>query len=207
MDRSALHSRSSYIPPHRTQLHPRMFFPKPPSPSRAKYFLAAAAFLVFPFLFYLFSTARSVHLSSRFAADPHPAAAFAVLIHAASSATTVRVFQSLGEGPVPFVARDGSGPNSQASRPGLAAFAGRPDGAGESLLSLLDFARRRVPKKLRRATTVRLLATGDLAAWNLLLRERILESCRLVLRSSGFLFRDEWASSITGPGLLLLLSF
>lgn len=53
---------------------------------------------------------------------------------------------------------------------------------------------------------MRLLATADLAAWDLRLRERILESCRRVLQSSGFLFRDEWASSITGPNLLFYLS-
>ncbi|GMP62744.1 hypothetical protein CsSME_00024727 [Camellia sinensis var. sinensis] len=73
MDLSKLQSRvsSSYIPPHRTQLHPRtILYPNPrassSSSNRDKCLILFASLFVFPFLFYLFYTAIGVHQSSKF---------------------------------------------------------------------------------------------------------------------------------------------
>ncbi|KAK1294856.1 putative apyrase 6 [Acorus calamus] len=64
---------------------------------------------------------------------------------------------------------------------------------------LIEFARERVPKAEWKDTKVRLLARmGTEMNGGSDAKGAILESCRRVLRSSGFMFRDEWASIITG---------
>lgn len=82
--------------------------------------------------------------------------------------------------------------------PGLSAYAEDPDGAGESLVELLEYAKTRVPRDQWGVTEIRLMATAGLRVLELDVQNRILESCRWVLRSSGFKFRDEWALVITG---------
>lgn len=82
--------------------------------------------------------------------------------------------------------------------PGLSSFTEEPDGAGHSLLALLEFGKSEIPKESWRDTEIRLMATAGLRMLEVNLQQRILESCRSVLRSSGFKFRNEWASVITG---------
>nr|DAD29211.1 TPA_asm: hypothetical protein HUJ06_030679 [Nelumbo nucifera] len=205
MDFSNLQSRASsaYIPPHRTQLHPRMHSfssfaspnPKPSQP-RDRWWVLLAAVLIVPFLFYLFAIARGIHKSSKF--DEWRPKGFGVIINAGSTGSTIHVFEFLNEGRIPFVGYDGKGSNSMKVRPGLSEFRDDPGRAGSSILSLVEFAKARVPKSEWKKTKVRLMGTGDLGRLDMDVRKAILESCRLVLRSSGFLFKDEWASVITG---------
>ncbi|MBA0573319.1 hypothetical protein Golob_000597, partial [Gossypium lobatum] len=82
--------------------------------------------------------------------------------------------------------------------PGLSAYAEDLAGAGYSLKELLEFARRKVPKKQWGETEIRLMATAGMRLLDDEVQERILEQCRKVLRVSGFKFRDDWASVITG---------
>lgn len=100
---------------------------------------------------------------------------------------------------MPFVGADGFGPNSMKIHPGLVKFAKDTENAGNSILDLLDFAQKRVPRAEWKATKVWLVATGGLGNVAPKEREAILKSCRRVLRLSGFMFRDEWASMVTGP--------
>lgn len=93
---------------------------------------------------------------------------------------------------------DWSGSSSMKVRPGLAGFAEDPEAAGESVARLIRFARRRVPKKERTNTRIQLMARLELDNLGSELREKILGSCRRALRSSGFLFKDEWARVILG---------
>lgn len=81
---------------------------------------------------------------------------------------------------------------------GLKEFAEEPARAGESMRGLLEFAKGRVPEREWEDTKVWLVESGGLAGMGSDARRRILESCRGVLRGSGFRFKDEWASSITG---------
>lgn len=96
------------------------------------------------------------------------------------------------------MAVDGSGTESERVRPGLAAFADDPGAAGRSISELIKFAKRRVRKKDRAKTKVVLAVSGGLEGLSPMVRGRIVESCRRVLRKSGFMFRDEWARVITG---------
>ncbi|KAF1863567.1 hypothetical protein Lal_00030620 [Lupinus albus] len=82
--------------------------------------------------------------------------------------------------------------------PGLSSFAEDTDGAGRSLEELVEFGKGRVPIENWRETEIRLMATAGLRMLNVGVQGKILESCRKVLRESGFLFRDDWASVITG---------
>lgn len=86
--------------------------------------------------------------------------------------------------------------------PGLSAFAEDLEGAGRSLSELVEFAKGRIPRESWSQTEIRLMATAGMRLLNAEVQERILESCRKVLRVSGFKFTDDWASVITG-----LLSF
>lgn len=82
--------------------------------------------------------------------------------------------------------------------PGLSSFAETTDKAGDSLKKLVDFAKTKVPVEFREKTEIRLMATAGLRLLHSKVQDKILESCRRVLRISGFRFRDEWATVISG---------
>ncbi|KAK9280155.1 hypothetical protein L1049_013842 [Liquidambar formosana] len=207
MDVSNLQSRVStaYIPPHRTQIHPRIMHSfsspsPPPNPKQQqpqlKWLILIASLFTLPFLFYLFTTARKIHHSSKFQA-PKPKS-FGIVIHSGPTGSRIRVFEFLNEGRIPFIGLDGSGSDSLMVRPGLAGFKEEPKTAGGSILGLIEFAKRRVPRSEWGDTKVQLMASGELENLGRDLRDALLESCRRVLRASGFLFKDEWARVIEG---------
>ncbi|XP_059640980.1 probable apyrase 6 isoform X2 [Cornus florida] len=203
MDLSNIQSRvsSSYIPLHRTQLHPRMHSLSPPKPSsfqsnRDKWLILAASLFVVPFFFYLFTIARGVHRSPKFGESKSKL--FGIIIDASSTMSRIHVFEFLNEGMTPFIGLDGAGSSSLKVRPGLQGFAGDPDGAGRSILELIEFAKKRVPRSEWKNTKVQLMGTTELEKLGLKSKEAVLKSCRRVLRSSGFLFKDEWAEIMKG---------
>lgn len=55
-----------------------------------------------------------------------------------------------------------------------------------------------MPEKERARTRVYLMATAGLRRLDKKIQEAVLESCRITLRASGFMFHDSWASVITG---------
>lgn len=55
-----------------------------------------------------------------------------------------------------------------------------------------------MPKKERATTKLLLFADQELEALGHELTATLLESCRKVLRSSGFWFKDDWARVISG---------
>ncbi|KAK7306727.1 hypothetical protein VNO77_44683 [Canavalia gladiata] len=190
---------SSYIPPHRTQLHPRMISlysssslshpnpnPKPHTNTKCLLFLLAFIFFTAPFLFYLFSTALQIHSSSKFT-DPHPAFS-ALVLRAGPSTFRISVFRFLGPGLL-------AGAQSAAAGPGFAAGTDAVQGAAKELV---EFAKGRVPKQEWGSTKVQLLATEELEGLGTKAAEKVLECCRQVLRGSGFFFKDEWARVVSG---------
>lgn len=124
---------------------------------------------------------------------------YRIVIDGGSTGSRIHVFEYVIEDGAPVF--DFGSKNSLGSMriaPGLSTFAEDPDSAGMSLLELLAFARKRVPEKQWRKTEVRLMATAGLRMLDLGVQERILESCRKVLRRCGFEFSDDWASVISG---------
>ncbi|KNA22872.1 hypothetical protein SOVF_029810 [Spinacia oleracea] len=121
-----------------------------------------------------------------------------MIIDGGSTGSRVHVFEYNVEGGVP---RFDFGPNGHSSMrvsPGLSSFKEVPDRAGESLVELVEFGKRIVPREFWGDTEVRLMATAGLRLLDLNVQDRILESCRRLMRSSGLKFRDDWASVITG---------
>lgn len=137
---------------------------------------------------------------------------FGIVVDGGSTGTRIHVFKyRLENGNAVFdFGKDGLA--SMRVNPGLSSFAEDPDGAGQSLLALMEFGKRRIPMESWRDTEIRLMATAGLRLLEVNLQRRILESCRRVMRSSGFKFRDEWASVITGsllsyPCCLFMFNF
>ncbi|THG15142.1 hypothetical protein TEA_005502 [Camellia sinensis var. sinensis] len=185
---------SSYIPPHRTQLHPRtILYPNPrassSSSNRDKCLILFASLFVFPFLFY---TALGVHQSSKFGESKTNL--FGIIINASPTHSRIHVFEFLNPGST-----------SLEVKPGLSWFAGDPEGAGRSVVELIEFAKKRVPKSEWRNTKVQLMGSSELERVELVAREAIFESCRRVLWSSGFLFKNEWLAMMEGEILLIHL--
>lgn len=120
---------------------------------------------------------------------------YGIIIDGGSTGSRIHVFSYIIENGKPVF---DFGDGAMKVNPGLSAHAEDPEGAGRSLIELLEFGKGRVPKKFRGETEIRLMATAGMRLLNLEVQERILESCRMVLRKSGFKFRDEWASVITG---------
>ncbi|KAG0476208.1 hypothetical protein HPP92_013049 [Vanilla planifolia] len=122
---------------------------------------------------------------------------FAIIIDGGSTGTRMHVFvYRNGRERLPTI--DFGLTASMKVVPGLSAFADDPEKAVESLMELLKFGKDRVPKNRWMATEIRLMATAGLRLLNGDVAEAILESCRKALRESGFNFRDDWASVISG---------
>ncbi|KAM1100447.1 hypothetical protein ACFX15_006685 [Malus domestica] len=153
----------------------------------SKCLIPSLSLLALPFVFYLLSTAHKLHLSPKFA-HSH-STLFGIVISARPSSIRIRVFHFL----------DGTAPSSSSSsRLPLSAFASHPDRAGPSLAPLLRFATLQVPKKERPNTKLLFFSGSELDGLGSDVSEKLLESCRKALRSSGFWFKDEWARFIPG---------
>ncbi|RWR88197.1 putative apyrase 6 [Cinnamomum micranthum f. kanehirae] len=126
---------------------------------------------------------------------------FGIVIDGGSTGTRIHVFEFSAEGEIPVLEMVGSGKSvvmSMKVSPGLSDYAEDVDGAGRSIVELLEFGKGKVPKERWGETEVRLMATAGLRRLEVASQERVLESCRRVLRSSGFRFQDDWASVISG---------
>ncbi|KAK4598512.1 hypothetical protein RGQ29_015820 [Quercus rubra] len=123
---------------------------------------------------------------------------YGIVIDGGSTGTRIHVFGYQVEGQIPVYDFGKTGLASMRVRPGLSAFSDDPDAAGGSLRELVEFGKGRVPREHWGDTEIRLMATAGLRLLDSELQERILGSCRQVLRSSGFKFKDDWASVITG---------
>lgn len=123
---------------------------------------------------------------------------YGIIIDGGSTGSRIHVFKCRLEGGSAVFDFGKDGLASMRVNPGLSSYAVDPDGAGQSLMELLEFGKGQVPRESWRETEIRLMATAGLRMLEVKVQERILESCRRVFRSSGFQFRDEWASVITG---------
>ncbi|CAL9135382.1 unnamed protein product [Musa textilis] len=122
---------------------------------------------------------------------------YAIILDGGSTGTRIHVFAyRIGWGSMPTL--DLGLTASMKVSPGLSSYAADPENAGQSLVELLEFAKERVPGELWEDTEVRLMATAGLRLLDEAVVERILESCRKVLWSSGFQFQHDWAAVISG---------
>lgn len=123
---------------------------------------------------------------------------FGIVIDGGSTGSRIHVFEYHVRNGAPEFDFGKDGLASMRVMPGLSSFAEDPEGAGGSLEELVNFARERVPKEHWGKTEIRLMATAGLRLVEGKVQERILESCRKVLRLSGFKFHHDWVSVISG---------
>ncbi|XP_073105103.1 probable apyrase 6 isoform X3 [Elaeis guineensis] len=124
---------------------------------------------------------------------------FGIIVDGGSTGSRIHVFGYTNrQGALPVL--DFGVMASMKASPGLSAYSGDPEGAGRSLVELLEFGKARVPRDQWGETEIRLMATAGLRLLDAGVAERILDSCRKVLRSSGFQFQDDWATVISVHG-------
>ncbi|XP_072978382.1 probable apyrase 6 [Typha angustifolia] len=173
------------VPP-RFSLLSRISSSTPRNSRRSLMISLTSASVAVVFIVYLIVSTKTSH-STR----------FGIVIDAGSSGTRIHVFGYNNErGDFPLLDLDRTA--VMRVSPGLSSYVEEPERAGDSLVELLEFAKGKVEKDLRRETEVRLMGTAGLRMVDGGVREKILESCRRVLRESGFRFRDDWATVIPG---------
>ncbi|PKA47105.1 putative apyrase 6 [Apostasia shenzhenica] len=122
---------------------------------------------------------------------------FGIIIDGGSTGTRIHVFgYRKCWGGMPVI--DLGYMSSMKVVPGLSAYADNPVKAAESLTELIGFGKHRLPQHWWGETEIRLMATAGLRLLDVDKAEAILDSCRSVLRGSGFKFLDDWASIIPG---------
>ncbi|XP_028117070.1 probable apyrase 6 [Camellia sinensis] len=172
--------------PHRSSLFSRN--PKHSTTNITKFFASIAITLA---LFcYIFVVSTAFRNSGK--------RKFGIVIDGGSTGTRIHVFEYVVKVGVANFDFGENGLASMRVNRGLSAYAEDTEGAGVSLGELVEFGKKRVPKEYWGETEIRLMATAGLRMLELSVQDRILESCRKFLRLSGFRFRDDWASVITG---------
>ncbi|KAM3304234.1 putative apyrase 6 [Capsicum chacoense] len=124
---------------------------------------------------------------------------YGIVIDGGSTGTRIHVFEyEVRNGGVPVYDFGDKGLVSMRVNPGLSAYAEEPEKVEQSLGRLVEFGKGNVPKEYWSETEIRLMATAGMRLLDLGDQEKILEVCRGVLRDSGFKFKDDWASVISG---------
>lgn len=184
---SNLNNNNELMDPIKTKTRSNNLFSRNPKPSQSR--SLRSVILISLSLSFLF-------LVSYYAfSSPMANFRYRIIVDGGSTGTRVHVFKYRSGRSLEF-GRDGL--KSMRVNPGLSAFAEDPEGAGGSVAELVEFAKRWIPRESWGETEIRLMATAGLRMLDAAAQERILASCRKVLRDSGFMFRDEWASVITG---------
>ncbi|KAI4328443.1 hypothetical protein L6164_020798 [Bauhinia variegata] len=192
--RTRVDSKPKQMDPVKLQLRsnarPNLFARNPKS-SRSNYLIIPLVLISLAlFLCLAFFSGKSLHNSAK--------RKYRIIIDGGSTGTRIHVFNYKVENGNAVFDFGKDGLASMKVNPGLSSFAEEPDGAGNSVVELLEFGKGQIPKGSWRDTEIRLMATAGLRMLEVQVQEQILESCRRVLHSSGFKFKDEWASVITG---------
>nr|DAD31263.1 TPA_asm: hypothetical protein HUJ06_010113 [Nelumbo nucifera] len=191
MDTVKLHFRPN--PPRSNKFFSRISTSNTKCTPRGDLWIFVAVVVSITLFCYLFVNARGSRNS------PFSKRKFAIVLDGGSTGTRIHVFRfSINGKGVPLFDFGKDGLASMRVNPGLSSYSANPENAASSLLKLLKFAKERIPKDHWGETEIRLMATAGLRRLDLDIQERILDSCRKVLSDSDFLFRDHWASVITG---------
>ncbi|CAL5396271.1 unnamed protein product [Camellia sinensis] len=193
-------TNNSNMDPIKLQFHPNPthhrsnLFPRNPK-DKPNIFILVSISMALALFCYIFVSSSSS--SSRYG-NSEEKKKFGIVIDGGSTGTRIHVFEYGIKGGIPIFDFGENGLASMRVNPGLSAYSDDPDGAGGSLEELVEFGKKRVPKEYWSETEIRLMATAGLRMLDLGVQDRILKSCRQILRLSGFNFHDDWASVISG---------
>ncbi|KAK6159953.1 hypothetical protein DH2020_003334 [Rehmannia glutinosa] len=123
---------------------------------------------------------------------------YGVVIDGGSTGTRIHVFKYDVKNGNLVLDFSEKGLVSMRVNPGLSAHIEDPERAGDAVAELVEFAKRNVPREQWGGTEIRLMATAGMRLLRSEDQERILNGCRRILRVSGFRFRDDWATVISG---------
>ncbi|KAK2969008.1 hypothetical protein RJ640_007873 [Escallonia rubra] len=165
-----------------------LFSRSPNKQPKSNALLLTSIVLALAIVFYLFVTSSKSPSKRK----------FGIVIDGGSTGTRIHVFEYGIKDGAPVFDFGPGGLVSKRVTPGLSVYVDDPEGAGRAVWELVEFGRGRVPRECWGRTEIRLMATAGLRLVEDGARERILEQCRRVLRGSGFVFRDDWASVISG---------
>ncbi|PON33459.1 Nucleoside phosphatase [Parasponia andersonii] len=181
--------------PMRPATRSNLFARGPKHGTKSNFLILASIAVTFALLLlcYLFVHARSSRSFGK--------RRYGIVIDGGSTGSRIHVFGFDVEGQDPVFDFGNGGLVSMRVNPGLSAYSDDPKALGDSLKELLEFGKGRVPRELWRETEIRLMATAGLRLLDPAVQDRILDSCRRTLGESGFKFRDEWASVITGMAI------
>ena len=128
---------------------------------------------------------------------------YGCIIDAGSSGSRIYVYKwpirSFSSLPIPLTQVYQTALFVEKVNPGLSTFLDNPEGAGPVIEKLLANAKPHIPEGISLSTVpVYLGATAGMRVLDPKAAEKIFEAIRNTLRSSKFLFRDEWARIISG---------
>ncbi|CAN4124473.1 unnamed protein product [Withania somnifera] len=177
-------NRSSHRSPNRSSSSTK-------SKSKSRILCYVSSGFVLAFICYMFMFSSFVRFTLK--------RKYGIVIDGGSTGTRIHVFEyEVRDGVVPVFDFGDKGLVSMRVNPGLSAYAEEPEMVSESLGKLVEFGKRNVPKEYWSSTEIRLMATAGMRLLDLDVQGKILEVCRGMLRDSGFKFKDDWASVISG---------
>ncbi|CAH9123935.1 unnamed protein product [Cuscuta epithymum] len=161
---------------------------------KTKFIFYSSIALLLAFFCFIFDSSRNFiikHTANR---------NYAIVIDGGSTGTRIHVFEYQVRNGMPVSNFRGNGLHSMKVNPGLSAYAEEPEMAESAINELVAFGKKAVPREFWGRTRIRLMATAGMRLLDSEVQDRILGVCRKVLKGSGFMFQDEWASVISGLG-------
>ncbi|CAH9123934.1 unnamed protein product [Cuscuta epithymum] len=159
---------------------------------KTKFIFYSSIALLLAFFCFIFDSSRNFiikHTANR---------NYAIVIDGGSTGTRIHVFEYQVRNGMPVSNFRGNGLHSMKVNPGLSAYAEEPEMAESAINELVAFGKKAVPREFWGRTRIRLMATAGMRLLDSEVQDRILGVCRKVLKGSGFMFQDEWASVISG---------
>ncbi|CAH9096718.1 unnamed protein product [Cuscuta epithymum] len=159
---------------------------------KTKFIFYSSTALLLAFFCFIFDSSRNFiikHTANR---------NYAIVIDGGSTGTRIHVFEYQVRNGMPVSNFRGNGLHSMKVNPGLSAYAEEPEMAESAINELVAFGKKAVPREFWGRTRIRLMATAGMRLLDSEVQDRILGVCRKVLKGSGFMFQDEWASVISG---------
>ncbi|XP_068638119.1 probable apyrase 6 [Aristolochia californica] len=187
MDSSKLQSRSRAL---QFNLYPRFLSPFSKHGRKNMWIITSAAAVTISFFVLVYIVFGAFR--------PYVSQGYGIVIDGGSTGTRIHVFHFVEDNGKLVLDLKNGGWASMKVNPGLSSFSEDPESSRISLHELLEFAKRKISKNHWGETEVRLMATAGLRRLDAEVQERILKCCRSVLKSSGFRFKDDWASVIMG---------